>query len=81
VTVWEWSGVAADEGDEAAAWFSKYLERSVRLVRWVHSELLHRKLPRQKQISQQLLLVETCGARQRQQQQQQAKSSARQSYW
>jgi uncharacterized protein YcbX len=31
--VWEWSGVAADEGDEAAAWFSKFLERPVRLVR------------------------------------------------
>eukprot|EP00882_Tetradesmus_deserticola_P008434 GHRQ01008893.1.p1 GENE.GHRQ01008893.1~~GHRQ01008893.1.p1 ORF type:complete len:274 (+),score=117.08 GHRQ01008893.1:309-1130(+) len=37
VTVWEWSGVAADEGDEAAAWFSKYLGRPVRLVRHLHS--------------------------------------------
>jgi len=34
VTVWEWTGTAADEGDEAAAWFSKYLEVPVRLVRW-----------------------------------------------
>lgn len=33
VTVWEWSGVAADEGDEAAAWFSAYLGKPVRLVR------------------------------------------------
>ncbi|KAF6263444.1 MOSC-domain-containing protein [Scenedesmus sp. NREL 46B-D3] len=37
VTVWEWSGVAADEGDEAAAWFSKYVERPVRLVRHLHA--------------------------------------------
>jgi uncharacterized protein YcbX len=34
VTVWEWSGTAVDEGDEAAAWFSKYLDTPVRLVRW-----------------------------------------------
>lgn len=33
VNVWEWTGVAADEGDEAAAWFSKYLDTPVRLVR------------------------------------------------
>lgn len=33
VTVWEWTGAAADEGDEAAAWFSKYLDTPVRLVR------------------------------------------------
>lgn len=33
VTVWEWTGAAADEGDEAAAWFSKYLDVPVRLVR------------------------------------------------
>lgn len=37
VTVWEWSGVAADEGDEAAAWFSKFLGQPVRLVRHLHS--------------------------------------------
>eukprot|EP00878_Enallax_costatus_P016625 GHUV01017444.1.p1 GENE.GHUV01017444.1~~GHUV01017444.1.p1 ORF type:complete len:164 (+),score=52.90 GHUV01017444.1:522-1013(+) len=33
VNVWEWSGPAADEGDEAAAWFSKFLDKEVRLVR------------------------------------------------
>jgi uncharacterized protein YcbX len=33
--VWEWSGVAADEGDEAAAWFSSYLDTPVRLVRHI----------------------------------------------
>lgn len=33
--MWEWSGTAVDEGDEAAAWFSKYLDTPVRLVRWV----------------------------------------------
>lgn len=32
--MWEWSGTAVDEGDEAAAWFSKYLDTPVRLVRW-----------------------------------------------
>jgi uncharacterized protein YcbX len=35
VVVWEWSGVAADEGDEAAAWFSSYLDTPVRLVRHI----------------------------------------------
>lgn len=33
VTVWEWTGAAVDEGEEAAAWFSKYLDTPVRLVR------------------------------------------------
>jgi hypothetical protein len=40
--VWEWSGVAADEGDEAAAWFSKYLGQPVRLVRYAVKGLLIR---------------------------------------
>eukprot|EP00878_Enallax_costatus_P004347 GHUV01004582.1.p1 GENE.GHUV01004582.1~~GHUV01004582.1.p1 ORF type:complete len:341 (+),score=87.36 GHUV01004582.1:522-1544(+) len=35
VNVWEWSGPAADEGDEAAAWFSKFLDKEVRLVRFI----------------------------------------------
>jgi uncharacterized protein YcbX len=41
VGVWEWTGEAGDEGDDAAAWFSAYLGRSperaksVRLVRWL----------------------------------------------
>lgn len=34
VTVWEWSGPAVDEGDEAAAWFSRFLGKPSRLVRF-----------------------------------------------
>eukprot|EP00898_Chlorokybus_atmophyticus_P001596 jgi/Chlat1/2437/Chrsp17S02681 len=34
VTVWGWTGRAADEGDEAATWFSQYLRRPVRLIRY-----------------------------------------------
>lgn len=43
VTVWEWSGTAVDEGDEAAAWFSKYLDTPVRLVRWVAAPFHRRR--------------------------------------
>ncbi|KAL3379994.1 hypothetical protein AABB24_000566 [Solanum stoloniferum] len=32
VSVWEWSGSALDEGDEASKWFSKYLGKPSRLV-------------------------------------------------
>lgn len=32
VSVWEWSGSALDEGDEAAQWFSTYLGKPSRLV-------------------------------------------------
>jgi uncharacterized protein YcbX len=35
VGVWEWVGVAGDEGDAAAAWFSELLGKRVRLVRWL----------------------------------------------
>jgi hypothetical protein len=35
VTVWEWSGLAADEGDGAADWFSKFLGIPCRLARCV----------------------------------------------
>ena len=35
VQVWDWVGEAGDEGDEAAAWFSKIVGRPVRLVRWL----------------------------------------------
>lgn len=31
---WEWTGPAADVGDEAAAWLSDYLGKPVRLVRY-----------------------------------------------
>uniref|UniRef100_A0A2P2QMF9 MOSC domain-containing protein n=1 Tax=Rhizophora mucronata TaxID=61149 RepID=A0A2P2QMF9_RHIMU len=34
VSVWEWSGSALDEGDEAAKWFSDYLGKPSRLVRF-----------------------------------------------
>jgi hypothetical protein len=35
--VWEWSGQAADEGDEAAAWLTSFLGKPVRLVRYLGS--------------------------------------------
>jgi uncharacterized protein YcbX len=35
--VWEWSGSALDEGEDAAAWFSAYLGRPCRLMRHVGS--------------------------------------------
>lgn len=34
VSVWEWSGFALDEGDEASKWFSNYLGQPSRLVRF-----------------------------------------------
>ncbi|PSC71196.1 PITH domain-containing 1 [Micractinium conductrix] len=34
VTVWDWSGTAADEGDAAAAWLSTYLGLPARLARY-----------------------------------------------
>ncbi|KFM26471.1 MOSC domain-containing protein 2, mitochondrial [Auxenochlorella protothecoides] len=34
VTVWEWTGLGADEGAEAAAWWSQYLGHEARLVRY-----------------------------------------------
>ncbi|XP_054776571.1 uncharacterized protein LOC129285052 [Prosopis cineraria] len=34
VSVWEWSGSALDEGDEASKWFSDYLGKPTRLVRF-----------------------------------------------
>lgn len=35
--VWAWSGVAADEGDEAAAWLSAVIGKRARLVRYLGS--------------------------------------------
>jgi hypothetical protein len=35
VTVWEWTGPAADEGDAAAAWLTSFLGRPARLVRYL----------------------------------------------
>ncbi|GLC46013.1 hypothetical protein PLESTB_001027900 [Pleodorina starrii] len=37
VTVWEWTGAGADEGADAAAWFSRYLGVPCRLVRYLGS--------------------------------------------
>lgn len=34
VSVWEWSGAALDEGDEASKWFSNYLGKPSRLIRF-----------------------------------------------
>ena len=34
VSVWEWSGSAWDEGVEASQWFSDYLAKPSRLVRF-----------------------------------------------
>ncbi|GER32841.1 molybdenum cofactor sulfurase family protein [Striga asiatica] len=34
ISVWNWNGSAFDEGDEVAAWFSNYLEKPSRLVRF-----------------------------------------------
>lgn len=34
VSVWEWTGSAFDEGDAAAQWFSNYLGKPGRLVRF-----------------------------------------------
>ncbi|CAH9141291.1 unnamed protein product [Cuscuta epithymum] len=34
VSVWGWTGAALDEGDEAAEWFTQYLEQPSRLVRF-----------------------------------------------
>lgn len=34
VTIFEWSGSALDEGNEAAEWFSNYLGKPCRLVRF-----------------------------------------------
>ena len=34
VSVWEWSGAALDEGADASKWFSDYLGKPSRLVRF-----------------------------------------------
>ncbi|KAG0471133.1 hypothetical protein HPP92_015679 [Vanilla planifolia] len=34
ISVWEWTGSALDEGDDASEWFTKYLENPSRLVRF-----------------------------------------------
>jgi hypothetical protein len=39
VVCWEWKGMARDEGEAAAAWFSKVLGKPTRLVRFVGAHL------------------------------------------
>jgi len=34
ITVWEWTGSAWDEGTEASQWFSDFLGKPCRLVRF-----------------------------------------------
>ncbi|TYI79296.1 hypothetical protein E1A91_D05G013000v1 [Gossypium mustelinum] len=34
VSVWEWSGSALDEGDEASKWFTNYVGKPSRMVRF-----------------------------------------------
>ena len=34
VSVWEWSGAALDEGADASKWFTDYLGKPSRLVRF-----------------------------------------------
>ena len=44
VSMWEWTGSAFDEGEEAAKWFSDYLGKQSRLVRFnkgFHSKCEH----------------------------------------
>ncbi|KAI5664044.1 hypothetical protein M9H77_23367 [Catharanthus roseus] len=40
VSVWEWEGSAFDEGYEASKWFSSYLGKESRLVRFNEVKLL-----------------------------------------
>lgn len=40
ISVWEWSGSAFDEGTEASDWFSSYLGKPSRLVRFNTSKFL-----------------------------------------
>ena len=39
-SLWEWKGTTQDEGDEVAAWLSAFLDKSVRLVRYLGTILL-----------------------------------------
>ena len=40
VSIWEWSGSALDEGDEAAKWFTEFLGKPSRLVRFNEGTLI-----------------------------------------
>lgn len=42
ISVWEWCGSALDEGDEAAKWFTEYLGKPSRLVRFNEGKILSR---------------------------------------
>ncbi|MFS8012434.1 hypothetical protein Hanom_Chr14g01320821 [Helianthus anomalus] len=41
VSVWEWLGSALDEGDEAAKWFTDFLRKPSRLVRFNEGTIQH----------------------------------------
>lgn len=41
ISVWEWSGAAFEEGSEASEWFSNYLGKPSRLVRFNASRFLY----------------------------------------
>lgn len=43
ISVWEWSGSALDEGDEASQWFSDFLGKPYRLVRFNTSMALSKE--------------------------------------
>lgn len=40
VSVWEWAGSAFDEGDEASIWFSNFLGKESRLVRFNEGQMI-----------------------------------------
>lgn len=41
VSVWEWSGSALDEGDAPSKWFSDFLGKPCRLVRFNAGQKFH----------------------------------------
>lgn len=41
VSVWEWSGSAFDEGEEASKWFTDFLGKPCRLVRFDEGSLCY----------------------------------------
>jgi hypothetical protein len=38
-SLWEWKGLTQDEGDEVADWLSSFLDKKVRLVRYLGDSL------------------------------------------
>lgn len=64
ISVWEWSGSAWDEGHEAANWFSNYLGKPSRLVRFnsggVVRVISENRTPRHIFIRTSLLKISSC---------------------